>query len=148
MEQPLELAPGYANMFLSIFERDMLDQYPTKPSIWLRYIYDIFMIWYENEDKLKDFLANINTVNAAIHFTHAHSFKSVNFMDVLVTLTDDGTISTDLHAMPTDTHQCFHMNSFHPNHVKKAIAFSQARRILRICSDPATAQSMCSELFQ
>ena len=40
------------------------------------------------------------------------------------------------------------MNSCHPNHVKKAIAFSQATRILRICSDPATAQSMCNELIE
>ena len=126
-------------MFLSIFERAMLDQYPNKPSIWLRYTDDIFMIWNDSEDKLKDFLAYINTVNPAIIITHAYSFKSVNFLDVLVTLTDDGTISTDLYTKPTDTHQCLHMNSSHSNHVEKAIAFSQATRILRNCSDPATA---------
>ena len=40
------------------------------------------------------------------------------------------------------------MNSCHPNHVKKAIAFSQATRILRICSDPATALSRCNELIE
>ena len=31
-----KLAPGYPSLFLSMFERDMLDQYPIKPSIWLR----------------------------------------------------------------------------------------------------------------
>ena len=86
-----ELAPGYANMFLSIFERNMLNQYPTKLSIWRRYVDDIFMIWNDSEDKLKEFLAYINTVNPAIQFTHAQSFKSVNFLDVLITLTNDGT---------------------------------------------------------
>ena len=126
----------------------MLNQYPIKPSIWIRYVDDIFMIWNDSEDKLKDFLAYINAVNPAIQFTHAHSFKSVNFLDVLVTLTNDGTISTDLYTKPTDTHQYLHMNSCHPNHVKKAIAFSQATRILRICSDPATAQSRCNELIE
>ena len=120
-----KLAPGYANLFLSIFERNMLNQYPIKPSIWLRYVDDIFMIWNDSEDKLKDFLAYINTVHPAIQFTHAHSFKYVTFLDVLVTLTIDGTISTDLYTKPTDTHQYLHMNSCHPNHVKKAIAFSQ-----------------------
>ena len=40
-------APCYANQFLSVFERDLLDQYPIKPSIWPRYIDDIFMIWNE-----------------------------------------------------------------------------------------------------
>ena len=143
-----KLAPGYANLFLSILERDMLDQYPIKPSIWLSYVYDIFMIWNDIVKKLKDILAFINTVNPAIQITHTHCFKSVNFLDDLVTLTDDGTISTDLHTKPTDTHQYLHINSCHPNHVKKAISFSQATRILRICSDPATAQSRCNELIE
>ena len=131
-----------------MFERSMLNQYPIKPSIWLRYIDDIFMIWNDSEDKPKDFLAYFNTVNPAIQFTHAHSFKSVNFPDVLVTLTNDGTTSTDSYTKPTDTHQYLLMNSCHHNHVKKAIAFSQATRILRICSDPATAQSRCNELIE
>ena len=114
----------------------MLNQYPIKPSIWLRYVNDIFMTWNDSEDKLKDFQAYINTVNPAIQFTYAHSFKSVTFLDVLVTLTNEGTISTDLYTRPIETHQYLHMNSCHPNHAKKAIAFSQATRILRICSDP------------
>ena len=53
------LAPCYANLFLSIFERNMLNQYPIKLSIWHRYIDD-------SEDKFKDFLAYTNTVNPAI----------------------------------------------------------------------------------
>ena len=74
-----KLAPRYANLFLSIFERSMLIQYHIKPSTWLRYVDDIFMIWNDSEDKNKDLLAYINTVNPAIQFTHAHSFKSVIF---------------------------------------------------------------------
>ena len=69
-----------------MFEHDMLDQYPIEPSIWLCYTNDIFMIWKESDDKLKDFLTCINTVNPAIQFTRAYSFKCVNFLDVLVTL--------------------------------------------------------------
>ena len=126
----------------------MLNQYPIKSSILLHYVDDIFMIWNDSEDKLRDFIAYINTVNPAIQFTHAHSFKSVNFLDVSVNLTNDGAISTDLYTKPTDTHQYLHMNTCHPNHVKKAIAFSQATRILRICGDPATAQSRCNELIE
>ena len=64
---------------------------------------DIFMIWNDSEDKLMDLLAYINTANPAIQFTQAHSLKSVNFLDVLVALSNDGTISTDLYTKPTDT---------------------------------------------
>ena len=105
------------------------------------------MFWNESEDKLKNILSYINTDNSAIQFAHAYSFEKVIFLDVIVTLTDDGTISTDLYTKPTDTHRYLHMNSFHYNHVKNAIAFSQATRILRICSDPATVQSRCHELI-
>ena len=143
-----KLAPSYANLFSSIFERDLLDQYPIKPSIWFFYIDDIFMIWNDSENKHKDFLTNINTVNPAIQFTHAYSLKSVNFLDVFVTLTNDGTISADLYTKPTDTHQHLHMNSCHPNHINKAIAFLQATCISCICGDPATAQSRCNELIE
>ena len=100
---------------------------------------------HHHHHQLKDFLAYINTINPAIQFTHAHSFKSVNSLDVLVTLTNDGTISTDLCTKPTDTHQYLHMNSCHHNHVKKAIAFLQ---VTRICSEPATALSRCNELIE
>ena len=62
------------------------------------------MIWNESENKLKDFLIYINTVNPAIQFTCTSSFKSITFLDVLATLTDDGTISTDLYVEHTDTH--------------------------------------------
>ena len=67
-----KLAPGYANLFLFIFERNMLNQYLTKPCIWLRYADDIFMIWNDSEDKLKDFLAYINTVIPAPPRSHTH----------------------------------------------------------------------------
>ena len=95
----------------------MLNRYPIKKSIWLRYVDDIFMIWNDSENKLKDFLAYINTVNPVIQFTHAYSFRSVNILDVLVALTNDGTILTDLYTKPTDTHRYLHMNSCRPNHV-------------------------------
>ena len=107
-----------------MFECDVLDQYPIKPSIWLLYIDYKFMIWNESGDKLKDFLTYINAISPAIQFTHAYTFKSVNFLDVFVNLIDDRTISTDLCLKPANTHQYLHMNSCHPNHVKKSIVFA------------------------
>ena len=126
----------------------MFNQHHIKPSIWLSYVDDIFMIWNDCEGKHMDILACINTVNPAIQFTHAHSIKSDNFLDVMVTLTNDGTISTDLYTKPSYTHKYLHMNCCHPNHAKKVIEFSQVTRILRICCDPATPQSRCDEIIE
>ena len=42
---------------------------------------------------------------------------------------------TDLYTKPTDTHQYLHSSSFHPRHCKNGIAYSQALRLRRICSN-------------
>ena len=52
----------------------MLDQYPIKPSIWLCYVDDIFIIRNDYEDKLNGILAYLNAANPTIQFTHAYSY--------------------------------------------------------------------------
>ena len=49
---------------------------------------------------------------------------NVSFLDVNVSLTNDGNISTDLYTKPTDKHQYLLYSSCHPLHTKKAIPFS------------------------
>ena len=45
------------------------------------------------------------------------------------------TLITDLYTKPTDTHQYFHSTSCHTRHCKNGIAYSQALRLHRICSN-------------
>ena len=49
------MAPVYANIVMSILERNFLTGSCNKALVWLRYIDDIFAIWTLGEDKLKDF---------------------------------------------------------------------------------------------
>ena len=63
----------------------------------------------------------------------------VPFLDVLVNNAHDNSIVTDLYTKPTDTHMYLHPDSCHPGHIKRSIAYSQARRILSICSSRDTA---------
>ena len=46
----------------------------------------------------------------------------------------NGTIETDLYTKPTGKHQHLLSSSCHPQHTKKAIPFSLAPRLRRICS--------------
>ena len=102
-----------------------------------RYIDDIFMIWTEGPDNLKIFIDYLNNMHQ-IKFTSSHSSTNVPFLDVSVPLTKDGSISTDLYTKPTDKHQHLLYSSCHPLHTKKAIPFSLALRLRRICSTDAT----------
>ena len=97
-------------------------------------------------EKLEEFLQFINGAHDTINFTSEYSEKSINFLDVQVSISENGEVSTDLYTKPTDTHQYLQAESCHPNHIKKSIPYSQALRILRICSDLDTAKERCDTL--
>ena len=63
-----------------------------------------------------------------------------------MSLTNDGSISTDLYTEPTDKHQYLLYSSCQPLHTKKAIPFSLALRIRRIPSTDATFNTCAAQL--
>ena len=140
------MAPAYANIVMSIFERKLLTGSCNKPLVWFRYIDDIFVIWTYGEDKLKDFMLYINSIHSSFQFTSNYSKECVQFLDVSVSVDISGNITTDLYVKPTDTQQYLMATSCHPNHTKRSIPYSQALRILRICSSKESAKLRCTEL--
>ena len=85
------------------------------------------------------------TVFSHLKFTSNHSLTNVPFLDVMVSL-NNGTIETDLYTKPTDKHQHLLNSSCHPQHTKKAIPFSLALRIRRICSTDTNFTLRLNEL--
>ena len=59
----------------------------------------------------------------------------------------DGSIETDLDIKPTDKHQYLIDWSCHPQHTKRAIPFSLALRLRRICSNPDNYKLRTNELI-
>ena len=141
-----KMAPSFANLFLGFFEANALKNAPFQPHIWFRYIDDIFMIWTEGLDNLKIFVDYLNSIHPTIKFTSSHSATNVPFLDVNVSLTNDGNICTDLYTKPTDKHQHLLYSSCHPLHTKKAIPFSLALRLRRICSTDETFNTRAAQL--
>ena len=141
-----KMAPSFANLFLGTFEANALKNAPFNPHTWFRYIDDIFMIWTEGLDNLKIFIDYLNHIHPSIKFTSSHSSTNVSFLDVNVSLTNDGNISTDLYTKPTDKHQHLLYSSCHPLHTKKAIPFSLALRLRRICSTDETFNLRAAQL--
>jgi len=97
-----KMAPSFTNLFLGYFEANVLENAPFQPHTWLRYIDDIFMIWTEGLDNLKIFTDDLNNIHPTIKFTSSHSSTNLPFLDVSVSLTNDGGICTDLYTKPTD----------------------------------------------
>ena len=107
------MAANYANLFMNIFETSLLNDFnkktDMKPFIWLRFIDDIFFIWTDGEYSLKEFLtfcqkcSETKNVKSAIKFDISQSTKTINFIDVCITLNQQ-TLSTTVFSKPTDTH--------------------------------------------
>ena len=140
-----KMAPAYANIFMDKIESEMLQNFPFKPSHYMRYIDDIFFIWPHGHSTLKDFHHFVNSFHHSIKFTFEISTSEIPFLDVLVKLRSNS-ISTSVFYKPTDNHQYLHFSSSHPLSLKKSIVFSQCLRLKRICSDPIDYKDSISRL--
>ena len=128
-----KFAPPYACIFMDQVESEFLKTQTHQPLVWFRYIDDIFFIWTHGQDKLEQFLVDLNKFHPSIKFTHESSRKNVTFLDVDVKFLN-GKVITDLHIKATDHHQYLHYTSSHPYHTKRSIVHSEALRFSWICS--------------
>ena len=138
-------APPYSILFLADLEEKLLHSYDFKPSVWWRYIDDVFLIWTHGEEELQKFVDYLNASHHSIKFTAEWSKESINFLDTRV-IKKDNTLVTDLYTKPTDTHQLLHRSSCHPYHTKKGIPYGQALRIRRICSEDSSFKEHLASL--
>jgi len=70
-----------------------------------------------------------------LKFTHEHNLKSINFLDVQVSLSESNKIITCLYTKPMSKHMYLHAHSDHPAHLKNSLFYSQGLRVVRICSE-------------
>ena len=126
-------------------EKAILEKCPLKPFIWWRYIDDIFLIWEHGEENLLKFVDILNSFHPTIKFTVNYSRSEIDFLDVKVKNCGEKLV-TDLFVKPTDTHQFLHASSCHVYHSKRAIPYSQALRLNRICSETSLLDQRCNEL--
>ena len=128
-----KMIPAYANISMDAIETSFLSSSPLKPSIYYRYIDDIFLIWPNGNDSLTHFLEHANNILQSIKFTHERSKTKLPFLDVSVQIAQNKIFPT-LHKEPTDSHSYLHYNSCHPVHIMNSIIYSQFLRYKRICT--------------
>ena len=71
------MAPAYANIVMSKFERKILTGSCNKPFVWIRYFDDIIAIWTYGEDKFNDFMLCINSTHSSFQLTCNYSKECV-----------------------------------------------------------------------
>ena len=132
-----KVAPTYACLFMGSLENKILQAWKgPAPYLWRRYIDDIFFIWRASVEDLEAFIKFINDQHPYIKFTatYDNTTKTIPFLDMSVSINDDGLLETDLFRKETAKVQYLLTSSCHPGHITKNIPFSLAYTVKRICS--------------
>ena len=121
MDSPL--SPVFANIYMEYFKEMALGSTSLKPSMWLSYIDDTFILWPHRED-VQILLDHMNSIRPSIQFTmEKEQVNKLPFLNVLVTHTEQG-FRSSVYRKPTFTRQYLNFNSHHPYMVKKGIVCS------------------------
>ena len=116
------------------FEQSHVYTYHLQPTLWKRFIDDIFMIWPHGMDSLMEFTEHLSTVHLTIKFTSTISQTAVSFLDLIIYIRGDK-LHTGLHTKSTDGHMYLNFHSEHPMSLKRSIPYSQFLRLKRIHSE-------------
>jgi hypothetical protein len=91
------LSPISSNIYMEHSEKVALDSTQHKPSLWLRYVEDTFVVWPHGPERLQNFLSHLNSLRPSIQFTmETESDTVIPFMDVLV-IRKETTMATKVH---------------------------------------------------
>ena len=107
-------SPSTAISFMGEFERKYVYTCKDPPHFWGRFIDDIFMIYTLGMEKILQFIDHLNNCHPTIKFTSEISTTTVNFLDIKIKLSHNGTNSTNLFTGETDTHNYLLYSSCYP----------------------------------
>ncbi|XP_072039327.1 uncharacterized protein [Amphiura filiformis] len=110
----IPVSPIVVNLCMESFEQQALQSYPgVKPRLWLRFVDDTFVIIERTE--LEGFFQHINKLDDNIKFTQ-ESCKddTLAFLDCLISVKNDGSLTSNVYRKPTHTDHYLQFGSHHP----------------------------------
>ena len=129
------MGPNYACSFVGYVKQQIREQYTGFiPQLHKRYIDDFVGAASCQRDELENFFDFVSNFHPALQFTSTISETELSFLDVNLRISEDR-VHTSIFFKVTDTHNYLHFSSFHPDHCKRAIPYSQFLRLRRLCSD-------------
>jgi hypothetical protein len=143
------IAPAYASTFMGNLETKLLEGYPLKPLVWLRFLDDIFVLFTQGQDEFTKFVTYLNSKHDHIKFTVEESLEQVNFLDTTVKVDQETRrLYTTVYSKPTDTHDYLHFTSSHPDHCKTGGPKGQLLRLRRICTRDDDFNINCEKMVE
>ena len=130
------LSPMVAILYMESFEVEAIRSAPHLPYLCKRFVDDTFTI-IESSKKSK-FLEHINSIYSHIQFTaeDQRSDSAMPFLDILITPSKDGSLSTSVYRKPTHTDVYLQWDSHHTLTSKYSVIGTLQHRAQTICADP------------
>ena len=104
--------------------------------MWKRFVDDTCVIIKEAHKQ--EFLEHINSIDPHIQFTSEDSKedRSMPFLDMLITPTEDGRLNTSVYRKPTHRDMYLKWDSHHPISSKYSVVGTLHHRAKTVCSSP------------
>ena len=147
------IGPSAANIYMIDFDKAAMSDFKIKPSIFFRFLDDVFLLWNGSLEELKEYETFLNNLIPGIEIKLEASLISVNFLDITIYKNQNSSnntfsLGTKIYVKPTDTQNLLHTKSFHPPHTTKGILKSQLIRYKRISSTWEDYVEAAKTLFQ
>ena len=144
MGSPLDPVPG--NIFMCHFEEKWITQNSARPTIWFRYVHDVF-IFFKTKDSAKQFLQFLNDCHNNIKFTiEFEENGQIPFLDILLKRIDQRNFSTSVYRKETFTGLYTKWDTFNPRKYMINLIRTLSFRCCRIWSSPLSLQSSLNDL--
>lgn len=134
-------------LFMECFEHVLLDQALMKPSCFLHFVDDTFVVWPHGSECLNEFSNVLNDLHPNIKFTMEVENDGLPFLDVFVFQNPNGSLGKGVYKELTHTDLHLNANSFH-NPSQKCKASSTSVHWARIISYNASVQDDLSHLHR
>ena len=96
-------------------EKNILQKYTTKISLWFRFRDDIFLIFIGTTQDLDEFIADINNMHMTFKFSFESSTQEITFLDLTIykgpRYNRDNILDIKTHTKPK-----IHLNSYTETH--------------------------------
>uniref|UniRef100_A0A6P7FX31 Uncharacterized protein LOC114331948 n=1 Tax=Diabrotica virgifera virgifera TaxID=50390 RepID=A0A6P7FX31_DIAVI len=146
------LSPVIADIYMEHFETIALSSSNLKPTCWLRYVDDTFVIWPHGKDTLDLFLSHLNGIHPSIQFTmEVESEESLPFLDVLIQKQPPHSFSYSVYRKPTHTNRYLNTQSHHHPAQLSSVVNTLVSRSIRLSDDnhrPSETNSIRQTLLQ
>ena len=115
------VAPPLAIIFMHALESMFLAAPCLQPSLYLRYIDDVFGVWTHGRDALLEYFRFLNTTHPTIKFTIEHTGDTgvLAFLDTKISISESGAYSSELYVKPMASPVIIHFRSALPMTTKK-----------------------------